>query len=58
MPRFHFHIRDDDGIIPDHEGSDCPDLLAAFHRLLKPVGGLGDLALRKALLDRIEHLAL
>ena len=29
MPWFYFNIRDDDGLIPDLEGMDCRNLLAA-----------------------------
>lgn len=29
MPRFYFHIYDDQGAIPDTEGLDCVDLEAA-----------------------------
>ena len=29
MPRFYFHIYDDQGAIPDTEGLDCADLEAA-----------------------------
>lgn len=30
MPRFFFHIRDGDGLTEDPEGSELPDLLAAW----------------------------
>jgi hypothetical protein len=29
MPKFHFNIRDDQGLIPDEEGMELPDLAAA-----------------------------
>ena len=29
MPRYYFHIRDEDGVSPDSEGCDLPDLAAA-----------------------------
>ena len=29
MPKFHFNIHDDDGLIPDEEGLELPDLEAA-----------------------------
>ncbi|SEP75014.1 hypothetical protein SAMN05428969_0742 [Devosia sp. YR412] len=45
MPRFYFHYRTDDELIPDTDGSDLPDLEAAEHNAA---------ALAKAI---VEHAA-
>ncbi|MDB5613602.1 MAG: hypothetical protein JWQ22_1255 [Devosia sp.] len=45
MPRFYFHYRTDDELIPDVDGSDLPDLEAAEHNAA---------ALAKAI---VEHAA-
>ena len=45
MPRFYFHYRTDDELIPDAEGSELPDLTAAEHNAA---------ALAKAI---VEHAA-
>ena len=45
MPRFYFHYRTDDELIPDRDGSDLPDLEAAEHNAA---------ALAKAI---VEHAA-
>lgn len=45
MPRFYFHYRTDDELIPDIDGSDLPDLEAAEHNAA---------ALAKAI---VEHAA-
>lgn len=45
MPRFYFHYRTDDELIPDMDGSDLPDLEAAEHNAA---------ALAKAI---VEHAA-
>ncbi|HEV7344691.1 MAG TPA: hypothetical protein VGN60_03555 [Devosia sp.] len=43
MPKFFFHYRTDDELIPDVEGSDLPDLAAAEHNAA---------ALAKAIVER------
>lgn len=43
MPRFYFHYRTDDELIPDIDGSELPDLEAAEHNAA---------ALAKAIVER------
>lgn len=43
MPRFFFHYRTDDELIPDRDGSELPDLEAAEHNAA---------ALAKAIVER------
>lgn len=43
MPRFYFHYRTDDELIPDRDGSELPDLEAAEHNAA---------ALAKAIVER------
>jgi uncharacterized protein DUF6894 len=40
MPRYYFHIRNDDDIALDEEGSDLPDLNAASRQALASAGEL------------------
>ena len=47
MPRFYFHIRDEDTLIEDHEGSDLPDLEAARVEALKDA--------RSILAEKVKH---
>jgi len=35
MPRFFFHIRDENGCITDHNGQDLPNIDAAHYAALK-----------------------